>query len=70
MIQYSWSCWAIFQSLSLLVCSSIDGILVDYIVSVLEELGQNPNEFETTFDVDEFTEMMAAYVPGFKAINR
>lgn len=56
--------------MSLLVCSSIDGILVDYIVSVLEELGQNPNEFETTFDVDEFTEMMAAYVPGFKAINR
>ena len=39
-------------------------------LSVLESLGTNVNDAETSFDVDEFTEMVAAYIPGFHHINR
>ena len=49
--------------------SLIDDIALQYIVSILEELGGS-NSFEDIFDVDEFTEMMEAYVPGFQNFNR
>lgn len=47
--------------------SSIDDIVLSYVVSILEELGsQSPEE---AFDVDQFTEMMSAYLPKFVEIN-
>ncbi|XP_006812547.1 CUE domain-containing protein 2-A-like [Saccoglossus kowalevskii] len=44
--------------------STIDDIVLSYLVSVLEDL-----DTEDEFDVDEFTEMMEAYIPGFADIN-
>ncbi len=38
-------------------------------VSCLEELGSN-GAVEDVFDVDDFTEMMEAYLPGFASITR
>ncbi|XP_057313180.1 uncharacterized protein LOC130654585 [Hydractinia symbiolongicarpus] len=49
--------------------SLVDDIIITYMASVLESLGENPTEFEPSFDVEEFTEMMAAYLPGFDRIN-
>lgn len=46
-------------------CSSVDDIVLGYIESVLEQLGEDEE-----FDVDEFAEIMAAYIPGFDAVNR
>lgn len=45
--------------------SSVDDIVLGYIVSVLEQLGEDEE-----FDVDEFVEIMAAYIPGFDTVNR
>ncbi|KAJ7337925.1 CUE domain-containing protein 2 [Desmophyllum pertusum] len=45
--------------------SSVDDIVLGYIVSVLEQLGEDEE-----FDVDEFAEIMAAYIPGFDTDNR
>ena len=45
--------------------SAIDEVLLQYIVSVLEELGD-----DESFDLDGFVEMMAAYIPGFETIDR
>ncbi|XP_078000524.1 CUE domain-containing protein 2-A-like [Glandiceps talaboti] len=42
----------------------VDDIVLSYLVSVLEDLG-----CEDDFDVDEFTEMMEAYIPGFTEIQ-
>jgi len=38
-------------------------------ISILEELGNSLAEDEL-FDVDQFTEMMEAYLPGFQDFNR
>lgn len=38
-------------------------------ISILEELGNSSVEDEV-FDVDQFTEMMEAYLPGFQDFNR
>ena len=46
-------------------CSSVDDILLGYIVNVLEQLGEDEE-----FDVDEFADIMAAYIPGFDEVNR
>ncbi|PFX28090.1 CUE domain-containing protein 2 [Stylophora pistillata] len=43
----------------------VDDIVLCYIVNVLEQLGEDEE-----FDVDEFAEIMAAYIPGFDAVNR
>ena len=48
----------------------LDDIIIGYMVSILEELGQNPNDFETTFDLDDFTGMMTEFIPGFQHIDR
>ena len=47
------------------ICSGIDEVLIEYIVNVLEQLGD-----DECFDLDEFMEMMAAYIPGFETIKR
>jgi hypothetical protein len=38
-------------------------------ISILEELG-NSSCSEETFDVEQFAEMMDAYLPGFHSFNR
>ena len=49
--------------------SAIDEIVLSYIVGCLEELGSE-NAAEDAFDVDDFSEMMEAYLPGFTNIGR
>lgn len=44
---------------------SIDEIVLGYIANVLEQLGEDEQ-----FDVDEFTEIMAAYIPGFDSLTK
>lgn len=44
---------------------SIDEIVLGYITSVLEQLGEDEQ-----FDVDEFAEIMAAYIPGFDSLTK
>lgn len=41
---------------------------MSYIIGVLESL-ESPNEQEDSFDVNEFAEMMSAYIPAFSTIN-
>nr|CAG4645686.1 EOG090X0A55 [Lynceus sp. MCZ IZ 141354] len=47
--------------------SVIDDIVLNYIVSILEELGGDAS-FEEVFDVDAFSEMLSAYFPQFADI--
>ena len=49
----------------LCVHRDIDDIVLNYIVGILEDLGT-----EDCFDVDDFVEMMDAYIPGFTDINK
>ncbi|XP_047126155.1 uncharacterized protein LOC101241393 isoform X1 [Hydra vulgaris] len=49
--------------------SCVDEILLEYLVTVLESLGKNSNDVETSFDIDEFTAMMTDFIPGFENIN-
>ncbi|KAG8190958.1 hypothetical protein JTE90_010822 [Oedothorax gibbosus] len=48
--------------------SSIDEIVLSYIIGVLESLG-SADVPEDVFDVDEFAEMMTAYIPAFSNIH-
>jgi len=43
----------------------VDDIVLGYIVNVLEQLGEDQE-----FDVDDFVEIMAAYIPGFDTVSR
>lgn len=45
--------------------SSVDDIVLGYIVNVLEQLGEDDE-----FDVDDFSEIMTAYIPEFDEVNR
>ncbi|XP_015750796.1 PREDICTED: CUE domain-containing protein 2-like, partial [Acropora digitifera] len=45
--------------------SSIDEIVLGYIANVLEQLREDEQ-----FDVDEFAEIMAAYIPGFDSLTK
>jgi len=47
----------------------VDDVVLQYMVSILEELG-NSAVSEDLFDVEQFTEMMEAYLPGFQAVDR
>jgi len=47
----------------------VDDVILQYMVSILEELG-NSAASEELFDVDQFVEMMEAYIPGFQAVDR
>ena len=38
-------------------------------ISILEDLGDSENA-EENIDVDQFIEVMEAYIPGFGEINR
>lgn len=51
-----------------LFCSSIDEIVLSYVVSILEDLGTEAS-VEEAFDVEGFCEMMAAYFPEFSTIH-
>lgn len=48
--------------------SDIDEIVLNYMISILEDLGDSENA-EENIDVDQFIEMMDAYIPGFASIN-
>ncbi|GFG31193.1 hypothetical protein Cfor_07614, partial [Coptotermes formosanus] len=48
--------------------SSIDEIVLSYVVSILEDLGTETS-VEEAFDVEGFCEMMAAYFPEFSTIH-
>ncbi|GLG92904.1 hypothetical protein R5R35_003257 [Gryllus longicercus] len=48
--------------------SSIDEIVLSYVVSILEDLGTEES-VEDAFDVEGFCEMMAAYFPEFSVIH-
>ena len=43
----------------------MDEIVLSYIVNVLEQLGEDQE-----FDVNDFVEMMAAYIPRFDTVPR
>ncbi|XP_033101678.1 CUE domain-containing protein 2-A-like isoform X2 [Anneissia japonica] len=45
--------------------SSVDEIVLDYVSSILEDIGS-----EDEFAVEEFIEMMDAYIPGFMKVER
>lgn len=50
--------------------STIDEIVLSYVVSILEELGdESSGDVEDAFDAEGFCEMMAAYVPEFSTIS-
>lgn len=46
----------------------IDEIVLSYVISILEDLGDDSNA-EENIDVDQFAEMMEAYIPGFGTID-
>lgn len=48
--------------------SNIDEIVLSYVISILEDLGDS-EQAEENIDVDQFTEMMDAYIPGFAEIE-
>lgn len=50
-------------------CSDVDDVVLSYMVGILEELGSCA-AYEDLFDVEQFTEMMEAYLPGFHAVDR
>lgn len=57
-----------FAALASLLQCAIDEIVLSYMISILEELGNNAAD-DDIFDVDQFTEMMEAYLPGFQDFN-
>ena len=50
-------------------CSDVDDVVLEYMVSILQELEDSAASADL-FDVEEFTEMMEAYLPGFQAVDR
>ncbi|XP_077438210.1 CUE domain-containing protein 2 [Vanacampus margaritifer] len=48
--------------------SALDDVLLSYITGVLEDLGSQQS-VEENFDVEVFTEMLEAYIPGFAQID-
>ncbi|XP_006831355.1 PREDICTED: CUE domain-containing protein 2 [Chrysochloris asiatica] len=49
--------------------SGLDDVIFSYVLGVLEDLGPS-GPSEENFDMEAFTEMMEAYVPGFAHIPR
>ena len=43
----------------------MDDIVLSYVVGILEDLGED----EDVFDVEGFTDMLAAYIPEFSDIR-
>lgn len=50
-------------------CSNVDDVLLEYIADVFCGLGEG-GEDETSFDVEQFSEMISAYVPEFATVQR
>ena len=48
--------------------SNLDDIVLNYVAEVLGDLGRG--EGESSFDMDQFSEMISAYVPEFSCIER
>ncbi|XP_004551719.1 CUE domain-containing protein 2 isoform X1 [Maylandia zebra] len=48
--------------------STLDDVLLSYITGVLEDLGSQQS-VEENFDVEDFAEMLEAYIPGFAEID-
>jgi hypothetical protein len=46
---------------------NVDEIVLDYVAEVLGDLGRGQGE--SSFDVDQFSEMISAYVPEFSSIE-
>lgn len=61
-------CKFILKNTGLDALNSVDEIVMSYIIGVLESL-ESSNEPEDVFDVNEFVEMMSAYIPAFSTIN-
>ncbi|XP_067133672.1 CUE domain-containing protein 2 [Centruroides vittatus] len=57
----------IFQHTRQDALSSIDEIVLSYVVGILETLATETGD--DAFDVDQFSEMMSAYLPAFSKIN-
>ena len=55
-------------SFVLLFCSAADEIVVQYVLGVLENLGCG-SELDEEEEVEPFSEMMTAYLPGFSDIS-
>ena len=51
------------------VCSNVDEVMLSYVAEVLSGLGEEEGE-ETSFDVEQFSEMISAYVPEFTTVER
>ena len=49
--------------------SNVDEIVLSYVLSILEDLGDGSSP-EEDVDVDQFVEVMDAYIPGFGDIDR
>ena len=49
--------------------SDVDDVVLQYMVHVLQEL-EDSSASADLFDVEQFTEMMEAYLPGFQAVDR
>ncbi len=49
--------------------SCVDEVVLTYLLSILDDLGDTSNA-EENVDAEHFCEMMAAYVPGFEKISR
>ena len=49
--------------------STLDEVLLSYITGVLEDLGSQ-GSVEENFDVEDFVEMLEAYIPGFGEIDK
>lgn len=47
----------------------IDEIVLSYVVGIVESLFIDDDASQDLFDVDQFSEMMAAYIPSFANIN-
>lgn len=50
-------------------CSGLDDVIFSYVLGVLGDLGPS-GPSEENFDMEAFTEMMEAYVPGHAHIPR
>ena len=46
----------------------MDDILLNYVIGVLENVNDDDND--ESFDIEEFIEVMAAYIPRFETIER
>lgn len=61
LLRYIMKCYDYFRD--------IDDIVLSYVISILEDFGDDSN-VEENIDVDQFVEMMEAYILGFGNIDR